>query len=75
MNKDTRSKINQVFLFQLIGLPVFRRLEDCSVMATDYFTMSTVTEIAHTITETFRRKGLKSVDYVQKVIIPEVITN
>ena len=29
----------------------FRRLEDCSVMGTDYFTMSTVTEIAHTITE------------------------
>ena len=29
----------------------FRRLEDCSVVGTDYFTMSTVTEIAHTITE------------------------
>ena len=52
----------------------FRRLEDCSVMGTDYFTMSTVTEIAHTITEIFRRKGLKSGNYVQKVIIPEVIT-
>ena len=43
-------------------------------MGNDYFTMSTVTDIAHTTTEVFRRKGLNSVDYVQKVIIPEVIT-
>ena len=52
----------------------FRRLEDCSVVGTDYFTMSTVTEIAHTITEIFRRKGSKSGEYVQKVIIPDIIT-
>ena len=39
----------------------FQRLEDCSVMGTDYFTMSMVTEIAHTITEIFRRNVLTKV--------------
>ena len=72
---DKQYQVN-VAMHTLYGshMTEFRRLEDCSVMATDYFTMSTVTEIAHTITEIFRRKSLKSVDYVQKVIIPEVIT-